>query len=248
MDLAKRLSRMIARRFPVKTAPGRSVRSVASLTFDDFPKSAWTAGGPLMARYCARGTYYAAGSFAGRTVDGIAYYDTGDLSALHAAGHEIGCHGFGHVPVPDLSNAELRADLARNTQFLRPFNDGKAPVSFAFPFGETNLRTKVFYARRFATARGVHPGVNDGTLDLAQLSTVGVETYTWNEAAMARAVAHAKAARGWIVFHTHDVSDTPSPYGCTPAMLESVLKALAAAGIEVLPMREAVRVATGAVP
>jgi peptidoglycan/xylan/chitin deacetylase (PgdA/CDA1 family) len=248
MDLANRLSRMIARRVPVKTVPLRAARAVASLTFDDFPKSAWSVGGALMARYHARGTFYAAGSFAGRTVDGIAYYDTDDLCTLHAAGHEIGCHGFGHVPVPELSNAQLRADLARNTQFLRPFNDGEAPVSFAFPFGETNLRTKMFYASRFATARGVHPGVNDGTLDLAQLHTTGIETYTWNETAIMRAIAHAKAARGWIVFHTHDVSETPSPYGCTPAMLESVLKALTGAGIEVLPMREAMRVATGAVP
>ena len=248
MEFAKRLSRMLARRASVKTAPLRAQRAVASVTFDDFPKSAWSVGGPMMARYHARGTYYTAGTFAGRSVDGIAYYDPDDLHTLHAAGHEIGCHGFGHRPVPGLSNAELREDLARNTQFLRPFNDGAAPESFAFPFGDTTLRTKMFYARRFATSRGVHPAVNSGTLDLAQLSTIGIETYTWNEEKVARAVAEAKAAKAWIVFHTHDVSDSPSPYGCTPAMLESVLKALTTAGIEVLPMREAVRVATGAAP
>jgi peptidoglycan/xylan/chitin deacetylase (PgdA/CDA1 family) len=245
MDLTGRITRLIARRLPVKTAPLRSVRPVASVTFDDFPKSAWTVGGPVMARHHARGTYYTAGAFAGRTADGIAYYDTEDLGALRAAGHEIGCHGFGHVPVSSLSNAALKEDAERNAQFLTPFNGGEAPASFAFPFGETNLRTKRFYARRFATVRGVHPGVNAGTLDLAQLRTIGIETYTWNEDTIAREIAYAKSVRGWIVFHTHDVSDSPSPYGCTPAMLESVLKALAGAGIEVLPMREAVRVATG---
>jgi peptidoglycan/xylan/chitin deacetylase (PgdA/CDA1 family) len=245
MDFARRLSRSLARRMPVKTAPLRGQRAVASVTFDDFPKSAWSVGGPLMARYHARGTYYTAGTFAGRTVDGIAYFDTDDLCTLHTAGHEIGCHGFGHQPVTSLSNAELRADVARNTQFLRPFNNGEAPVSYAFPFGDTTLRTKIFYGRRFATARGVHPAVNQGTLDLAQLSTIGIETYTWNEERVMRAIESTKASRGWIVFHTHDVSDSPSPYGCTPAMLESVLKALASAGIEVMPMREAVRVATG---
>jgi peptidoglycan/xylan/chitin deacetylase (PgdA/CDA1 family) len=245
MEFARRLSRMLARRLPVKTAPLRAGRAVASVTFDDFPKSAWEVGGPLMAHYGARGTYYTAGSFAGRTVDGIAYYDGDDLTALRAAGHEIGCHGFGHQPVPSLSTAALRADVARNTQYLRPFNSGEAPVSYAFPFGDTTMRTKLFYARRFATARGVHPAVNSGTLDLAQLGTIGIETYTWDDVKLARVIAQAKAAHGWIVFHTHDVSDSPSPYGCTPAMLESVLKALAAAGIPVLPMREAVRVATG---
>jgi peptidoglycan/xylan/chitin deacetylase (PgdA/CDA1 family) len=248
MEFAKRLSRLAARRLPVKSAPLRGRRAVASVTFDDFPKSAWINGGPLLARYGARGTYYTAGSFAERTVDGIAYYEADDLVALHQAGHEIGCHTFGHRPVPTLSTDELLADLARNTQFLCRFNDDEAPVSFAFPFGDTTLRTKRFYAGRFTTARGVHPGVNAGTIDLAQLSTVGVETYTWDEKKMLRAVADAQAAHGWIVFHSHDVSDSPTPYGCTPAMLESVLKALAGAGIEVLPVREAVRVATGDAP
>lgn len=245
MSFARRISRMLARRLPVKTARARAGRAVASVTFDDFPKSAWAVGGPLMARYGARGTYYTAGTFAGRTVDGIVYYDGDDLTALRAAGHEIGCHGFGHQPVPSLSTAALREDMARNTQFLRAFNGGEAPVSYAFPFGDTTMRTKLFYSRRFATARGVHPAINGGTLDLAQLSTIGIETYTWNKERMTRAIADAKAAKAWIVFHTHDVSENPTPYGCTPDMLESVLKALTGAGIEVLPMREAVRVATG---
>jgi len=245
MDFAQSLSRKIARRLPVKRVPMRARRPVASITFDDFPKSAWTVGGPLLARYGARGTYYTAGTFAGRTVDGIAYYDSGDLTALRAAGHEIGCHGFGHQRVSSLSNAALKADIARNTQFLRSFNGGEAPVSYAFPFGDTTVRTKLFYAHRFATARGVHPGVNDGVLDLAQLRTIGIETYTWNDEKVARAIDHAKTANGWIVFHSHDVSENPSPYGCTPAMLERVLKALTDAGIEILPVREAARVATG---
>jgi peptidoglycan/xylan/chitin deacetylase (PgdA/CDA1 family) len=246
MDFAHRLSRLIARRLPVKTAPLRAVRPVASVTFDDFPKSAWATGGPLMARYRARGTYYTAGGLADRTIDGIEHFGADDLNELRQAGHEIGCHGFAHEPVPTLSNAALKEDADRNAQFLRPFNGGAMPESYAYPFGEVTLRTKMLYARRFTNARGVHPGVNAGTLDLAQLRTIGIETYTWNEATIAREVAYAKSARGWIVFHTHDVSDSPSPYGCTPAMLESVLKALAQAGIEVLPMREALRVATGA--
>ena len=47
------------------------------------------------------------------------------------------------------------------------------------------------------------------------------------------------------IFYTHDVSDTPSEYGSTPAMLDGALSRVAAARIEVLPMREAVTVALG---
>jgi peptidoglycan/xylan/chitin deacetylase (PgdA/CDA1 family) len=205
-------------------------------------------GGALLAKYGARGTYYTAGSFAGRTVKDIEYYDPSDLAALHGAGHELGCHGFGHEPTPSLSTAALQADADRNANFLKTFANGAAPVSYAYPFGGISLRTKRFYADRFSTARGVHPGLNEGTLELAQLNTVGIETGTWNEDAVLRKIADAKAASAWIIFHTHDVSENPTRYGCTPAMLETVLKGLAGAGIEVLPMREALRVATGEMP
>lgn len=139
----------------------------------------------------------------------------------------------------------LAADADRNDKYLRGFANGAAPVSYAFPYGAVSLRTKRFYAARFSTVRGVHPGLNTDPLDLALLNTVGIETYTWNEASIAHNIARAKAAKSWIVFHTHDVSDNPSKYGCTPAMLEIVLKQLATAGIQALPMREAMRVATG---
>lgn len=245
MDFARRLSGFIARSIPVKPAVLRSARAIASVTFDDFPKSAWQAGGPLLDRYHARATYYTAGSFSGKTEDGIVYYDTQDLSALHRAGHEIGCHGFGHEPTPSLATRTLAIDADRNAQFLSQFLNGSPPVSYAFPFGDVSYRTKRFYSSRFATSRGAHPGVNDGTLDLGQLRTLAIEQPLWNETAILDHIAHAQRTRGWIIFHTHDVSDVPSPYGCTPAMLEAVLKGLTAAGIEILPMREALRVATG---
>ena len=47
---------------------------------------------------------------AAATADGTAFYDEGDLTALAAAGHEIGCHGFAHQPTPALSDEELAAD------------------------------------------------------------------------------------------------------------------------------------------
>ena len=61
----------------------------------------------MLARHGVRGTYYTAGGFCGRTVNGIVFYDDGDLTALAAAGHEIACHGFGHQPTPTLNAQDL---------------------------------------------------------------------------------------------------------------------------------------------
>jgi peptidoglycan/xylan/chitin deacetylase (PgdA/CDA1 family) len=248
MKLARRLSRLVARTVPVKSARLRGHRPVASVTFDDFPKSAWSNGGPVLARHGARATYYVSGHFCGRTVDGTAFYDMSDLQALHDAGHEVACHGFAHRPAPAMDRATLAADSTRNEELLKPFLASGIPVSYAFPYGDISLRTKRFFARRYANARGVHPGINMGVADLADLRAISIECRSWDTARITRAIATAKANCGWIIFYTHGIGDAPSEYDSTPAMLENILRQLAAASIEVLPMRDAMRVANGDTP
>ncbi len=248
MEFVQRLTGLLARQMLAKPARLRARRAIATITFDDFPKSAWTVGGAILARYGVHGTYYAAGSLAEQNLKNIDYYDENDLRAVAAAGHEIGAHSFAHVRTTAMSNAELADDTRRNAEFLRPFLNGAALESYAYPYGAVSPRTKRFHAPGFSNLRGVHPGLNLDPLDLSQLNTIGIETGTWNESAVARAIETAREKHAWIVFHTHDVSDGPSPYGCTPAMLERVLKGLKDGGIEVVPMREALRVATGDVP
>jgi len=245
MNLKTKLVSLMARKLAVRPARLAGNRPVASITFDDFPKNAWTQGSPVMASRGVRGTYYTAGGFCGRTVDGTVFYDAGDLTELAAAGHEIACHGFGHQPTPSLTDAELTADAERNCEFLRPFLKGEAPVSYAFPYGRVSPRTKRFYAPRFASVRGVHPGINAGRVDLAQLNTISLETRCWNEGAIEAAIQRALHDHGWLILYTHDVSDSPSPYGSTPAMLDWALGRVAAARIPVLPVRDALPMALG---
>ncbi len=240
-----RLNRLLSRLTPVRSVRLAGARPLASITFDDFPKSAWSRGGQILAQYKVRGTYYVSGSFCGRTVDGTVFYDAEDLHALAAAGHEIGSHGFAHQPTPSLSSAGLEADAARNAEFLKPFLNGGSAESYAFPYGLASPRTKKFYARHFTNVRGVHPGLNSGRADLALLNVVSMEKRCWDGEAIARAIIRARHDRAWIVFYTHDIDDDPSPYGSTPAMLSEVLERLIDARIEILPMREAVKTAIG---
>ena len=169
-----------------------------------------------------------------------------DLREIVAAGHELACHGFGHQPTPELTTEQLAADWARNRDFLRPFLGGGDPVSYAFPYGRVSPRTKRFMAPRFSNVRGVHPGVNVGRVDLGQLNTISLEVRCWDQDRVEAAIQRVRHDRGWLVLYTHDVSETPTEYGSTPAMLDWALGRVAAAGIPVLPMRDAVKVALGA--
>jgi len=241
-----KLTSLAARSLKARPARLAGLKPVASISFDDFPKNAWTVAGPVLARHGVRGTYYTAGGFCGRTVEETVFYDEADLTAMVAAGHELACHGFAHQPTPTLTTGELAADADRNREFLRPFLNGEAPVSYAFPFGRVSPRTKRFYAPRFASSRGVHPGINAGRVDLAQLNTVSLELRCWDEKAIEASIQRALHDHGWLIFYTHDVSDAPSEYGSTPAMLDWALSRLAELRIPVLPVREALPVALGA--
>ena len=238
MGLMHRANNFVTRHLPVKLVRCQLERPVASLTFDDFPRSAWTVGGPILARHGARATYYAAGRFCGIAEDGLDYYDAADLQALAAAGHEVGAHSYAHQMAPTLCAQALAADAERNAAALAPVLDQRM-CSYAYPYGEVSPRAKAEMGARFATARGIRPGVNAGLIDLAQLRAVPLEHRRWVPAEIDAAVEQAVAGPGWVIFFTHDVSEAPSPFGCTPAMLEYTLERLSAAHIETIPVRQA---------
>ncbi|MEY4708343.1 MAG: hypothetical protein RJB58_2066 [Pseudomonadota bacterium] len=245
MRLKTQLASLIGRQIRVRPARLAGHRPVASISFDDFPKSAWSLGGQVLARHGVRGTYYTGGSFCGQTVEGTRFYDAQDLTELAAAGHEIGCHGFGHRPVSELSSAELSQDAARNQDFLKPFLNGRAPVSYAYPFGRVSPGAKHFQAPHFSSLRGTHEGVNVGRVDLAQLGVISLETRLWDEGRIQDTIQRALHNHGWLILYTHGVSDNPGLYGSTPQMLDWALSRLKAARIETLPVCDALPVALG---
>jgi peptidoglycan/xylan/chitin deacetylase (PgdA/CDA1 family) len=244
MSFAYRLSAFAARQTRVKPACLRPERPIASFSFDDFPMSAWEAGGAVLERFDVRATYYVAGGFCGRRVDGLDYYDEQTLRELHAAGHELGCHSFSHEPSPALDSERLVDDLARNRAFLHEaLGQDRGPSTFAYPYGQLCSRTKRLAAELYPACRGVHPGVNGRETDLAQLKAIALERRSWRPARVERWIEAARAERGWLVFFSHDVSDDPTPYGCTPAMLEHALAAVSAAGFDMAPVGQALAAA-----
>ncbi len=239
LSLLHRVNNLLTRNIPVKLIPSRLDRPIASITFDDFPRSAWREGGPILERHGARATYYAAGRFCGLSEDGIEYYMPEDLTAIQGAGHEIGCHTFLHQYGTGVSSKALNEDVARNQAFVAGLLGDYPLSSFAYPYGDVSPRTKLLFSRRFATSRGIGRGINAGLIDLAQLKAVALEHQAWNPAVIEAAVAQAVRRGGWIIFFTHDVSDEPSPFGATPEMLDHALSAVRKAGIDILPVKHA---------
>ena len=48
-----------------------------------------------------------------------------------------------------------------------------------------------------------------------------------------------RRAGGWLVFSTHDISATPTPWGCTPGFFEDIVRCAVDSGARILPVAQA---------
>jgi peptidoglycan/xylan/chitin deacetylase (PgdA/CDA1 family) len=240
---AKAAQVRLARNVKLNALDTRLDAPVVSFTFDDFPRSALTEGARILRERGWAGTYYVAGGFCGRTVDGLDYFDRDDLVQAAEDGHEIGCHTFGHLRLPETKPEEIEADLRRNAAFVAEVLPHHRLSSFAYPYGDLDLGKKALLAQRFPICRGIWPGINAGRMDFAQLKAVPLERNSLAGLDVEAWLDRAEAERGWLIFFTHDVSDDPSAYGCFRRTFEAVADAVARRGIRVLPVKNAVGLA-----
>jgi len=221
---------------PVDVAP---TRGIFSLSFDDFPVSSWTEGGRVMADHGVRGTYYVAGGLCGGQNLDLPQFEVSHMEAAVEAGHELGCHTFEHVSVLKLSAAALNDSLDRNAQWVAERIPGYQMQTFAYPFGDWSVEAKRVISRRFAVGRGVRKGLNARRADRAGLLAIGLEVRLLPDFDLEALAAEAAATNAWLVAYGHDVSDSPTPYGCRVQDLERMILAARKAGLEILPMAEA---------
>jgi peptidoglycan/xylan/chitin deacetylase (PgdA/CDA1 family) len=220
------------------TLVNHAAEPLVSFSFDDFPRSAATLGARILQEYGVKATYFVSGGRAGRQVDDLDQFTEDDLMHVADAGHEIGCHTFGHIMLPGASPKEIEDDLRRNRDFVNRILGDYRMTSFAYPYGQASISAKNLIGRHFPTARGNWFGINKRRIDFAQLRAVSLER-SLDYARVLGALNEAKASNGWVLFFTHDVSENPSPYGCTPRELGRVVEAVLDHGIDVLPIKAA---------
>jgi peptidoglycan/xylan/chitin deacetylase (PgdA/CDA1 family) len=243
----KGLADRLTRTWAFDARPSQATRPLASFTFDDFPRSALLNGGRLLREHGARGTFFVSGGFERRIVDGVRYFDAEDLGRAAEDGHELGCHTFEHLRLPFVREAEVVRSLEANALFVRAAAPGAGRLqSFAYPYGHVNLARKRLLARRFAACRGIWPGVNAGRIDFAQLKAVPLEMNSLGRLDVDAYVEQAARTCGWLVFFTHDVSESPSAFGYPTAELARLIDRVQAHGLTVLPLREAAAEVRGA--
>lgn len=221
----------------------RNESPMVSFTFDDVPKSAATLGAAILEAHDARGTFYVIGSQVGTSSALWDMVDGEDIVALHRDGHEIACHTFSHKRACDLDEGTLSEEIERNQHYLRSLDSSIQIENFAYPFGYGSFVRKRQLKSVFRSCRSIVPGVNSGTVDLQFLRAIPLIDRRIDRDGIERAFDQAETDNGWLIFYTHDVADEPSPYGCSPALLNEALEAASRRKIPVLNMAEALQCA-----
>jgi peptidoglycan/xylan/chitin deacetylase (PgdA/CDA1 family) len=238
-----RVSHRLATHLRVESMPLRNATPMVSFTFDDIPQSAATTGAGILENHNARGTFYVSGGLVGTTSPNWAVVDVRDLVELHRRGHEIGCHTFSHKRACDLDAQSLAEEIKRNRDYLRTLDATITVGNFAYPFGYGSFARKRQLKKEFRSCRSIVPGVNSGTVDLQFLRSMPLIDRRIDHDGIERAFDQAQNTNGWLIFYSHDVADRPSPYGCSPALMNHALEAASRRKIPVLNMAEALRCA-----
>jgi len=240
-DFRARLSNRLARHLFAAPMQLKSRQPMVSFTFDDIPLSAATVGAPLLEDFGGRGTFYVAGGLVSRHTDQGESIDTGGIVRLHRSGHEIACHTFSHQRAIDLDATAMAAELEQNRRFLEGLDASIKLENFAYPYGLATVARKRQLTSNFRSARGILPGVNSGTIDLQFLRSTPLIDKDIDRAGVDRAFDETVATSGWLIFYTHDVADTPSPWGCTPGLLRHALEAAKRRNMPMVSVAEALR-------
>lgn len=216
-----------------------------SFSFDDFPRSALTIGGDILNRYGLAGTYYAAFGLAGQKAASGQIFETTDLQILVRQGHELGCHTFSHCHSWQTPARQYEASVLENRRMLKEVLQDAEFRTFSYPYCPPHPNNKRRVAPHFLCCRAGQQSINSGDTDLNQLDAFFLEKTRGDLKPVRDIIDLNCRSHGWLILATHDISDSPTPFGCTPSFFEQVVQYAAQSGARVLPVVQALEILTG---
>ncbi len=237
--LSSRIKRRIAPYQKQNKISVKLDRPIVSFSFDDCPLSAIENGLPLLdAKGWQSTVYIACGLFDINNHFGL-HMGKNDVRAVFRAGHEIGDHTFSHCDISERSLSDSLADIRKNQAELNRL-DIPESETFAYPYGQVTPALKRALQTYFLGARGIKPIVHKKSVDLNQIGSMPLFNDKRFEQLL-NAISSLKKTSGWMTIFTHDVTDNPSAWGCTPAQLQAVIEAVDRIDAEVMPISAAIK-------
>jgi len=220
-----------------RTASWGNRGPVVSFSFDDFPRSAYLSGGAILKSLGVRGTYYTAPGLMGTSGELGDQFCSDDIHSMLEDGHELACHTFSHISSRDVSCSQYNDDVDRGRKAMEEVAGVADSGNFAYPFGHVTLMTKKTLGPRMSSSRSIFPGVNGPDVDLNLLRSNRLYGDLDQFEKARQLILRNEEQKSWLIFYTHDVRSKPSPYGCTPSLLESTAAFALERGFRILTVQ-----------
>lgn len=216
-----RIRRQVLSRVYQRIVPLNGHGPIITVTFDDFPLSALTMGAHILETFGARATYYVAMSLMNRRNELGEQFRKGDLDTLVERGHEIASHTFNHLSARQVSYDLFQQDVRKGEQAIKDEIGLQSYGNFAYPYGHATLVAKKRLGPQLISCRGTCAGLNGPNLDLNLLRANNLYGGLDRAEAIRRLIIENARRNSWLILYTHDVAARPSPFGCTPELLET---------------------------
>jgi len=226
----------------------RNREPLVTFTFDDFPSSAFRVGGAILRGHGAAGTYYAAFNLIGQESPVGMIFSREEVPLLLEEGHELGCHTFHHCNAWQTSPRVYRESIVENLRAAEALHPGLRLKTHSYPIMCPRAFTKRWAGDMFDTCRGGGQCENRGTADLNYLRSFFIERSFGRFDEIKRVVDRNVEGMGWLIFSTHDVTRSPTPYGCTPEYFERTVACARESGARIATMAEAYKTLLGDQP
>ncbi|MBX6334625.1 polysaccharide deacetylase family protein [Candidatus Saccharibacteria bacterium] len=227
--------------------PDGFAQAIVSLTFDDGWLDQYENARPMLNAHNMPATFYALSGILDGSYTG--YMNGEQLITLQHEGHEIGSHTITH---PDLSTLPLEAvdnELLTSRQALQALLGPDAAKNFAAPYGAYNADVLDKVKQYYGSHRSVEEGYNDKNFDIYNIKVKNILDSTTPQD-VAEWVAQAVRDKTWLVLVYHRVTDVEpieaegettdvEHYWTTPAYLNEELNIIAASGIAVKTVAQA---------
>ena len=224
----------------------RNAVPVISFTFDDFPLSAFEVGGEILRQHGVAGTYYVSLGLLDREESVGRICSAAHLQEVLNQGHELGCHTFAHCDAWDTDPQYFRHSILENQRALEGVMPGAKFETMSYPISTTpRPQTKNETGRHFACCRAGSQMANIGVVDLNYMYSFFIERSRARPNVMWDLIEHNRRENGWLIFSTHDISYSPTIYGCVPQLFEQIVERSIASGAKILPVSRALAFVRG---
>ena len=213
---------------------------VVSFSFDDFPRSAFTVGAPILERFGTRATYYVAMGLIDKTNNLGEQFRLDDLYSLVDRGHELGSHTFNHASSRNVPLDTFTRDVEEGERAIWERTNIPPSNNFAYPYGAVTLRAKKAVGSTMRSCRGICGGFNGPDVDLNLLRANSLFGGADQIGAIKKLIMENERRKSWLILYSHDVSTQPSRFGCTPELLEAAVSFAAQRGARILTVEQVV--------